>query len=139
MKKYLVYVVGKYTDTSREKIKANIEVADKAAKELLKLGFIPIVPHKNSAFWDDDPEIAKRFHHQEWLTEYCFPLQERCDMTFLSENWVGSLGSEAEHVHAHEIGQPHSDSITSLCFIREWLKRGEYEAARGVHNEILSE
>lgn len=140
MKKYLVYVLGKYTDTSREKIKANIEVADKAARELLKLGFIPIIPHKNSAFWDEkDEEIGKRFKREDWLTEYCFPLQERCDMTFLSSNWIGSPGSEAEHIHAHLIRQPHSEKIEDLCTIRQWLNRGMYKEVQEVHSEILPE
>jgi hypothetical protein len=136
MKKYFVYVAGKYTDDTEEKIKANIEVADREAIELLKLGFIPIVPHKNSAFWDlKDKVIAEKFGLQEWLDYYCFPLQERMDMTYLCPNWKDSLGAIAEHVHAHEIRQPHSESITELCMIRAYLETRQYKEAREAHDE----
>lgn len=136
MRKLMVYVAGKYTDDTDEKVQANIDVADAEARALFKLGFIPVIPHKNSAFWDKkDPDLAN-FEADEWLEEYCFPLQQRCDLTYLSPNWKRSPGAIAEHKHAHELRQPHAESTTELCVIRCYLNASQYKEAREMHNEI---
>jgi hypothetical protein len=113
-RKLVVYVAGPYTAETREEILANLEIAEKAARDLFALGFIPIIPHKLSAFWDEDPRFTS-FGHTQWLTDFCYPIQDICDMVFLCPGWKNSKGACLEHEHAHETRQPHAETVEHLC------------------------
>lgn len=52
IKKLAVYIAGPYSGTRKEKIR-NIKIAEKIAREVAKLGYIPLVPHKLFEFWED--------------------------------------------------------------------------------------
>ncbi|MFH0831579.1 MAG: DUF4406 domain-containing protein [archaeon] len=53
IKKLAVYVAGPYSGTRKEKIR-NIKNAEKIAREVAKMGYIPLVPHKLFEFWEDE-------------------------------------------------------------------------------------
>jgi len=115
-RKFMVYVAGRYTTDAREGREANVAIADVVGRELLGLGFIPIIPHKISCHWDDDPILcAKGFDDpQKWLEEFCFPLLRRCDAVFLCPGWENSTGAKAESVEACRLRLPCTNSITTL-------------------------
>jgi hypothetical protein len=109
----LVYCAGQYSaPTKADKIK-NVEIAEEYGKQVLALGFIPIIPHKTSSLWDYD----ERFSHwtnEEWIEHFCFPLLARCDILFLYPGWQKSSGARDEHQFALDRGMEIAYSIDDL-------------------------
>jgi hypothetical protein len=123
-KKLVVYVAGKYTAGTDEEIQANLQVAEDVAKKLFTFGFAPVIPHKLTAFWDRNPRFST-MSHGDWLVEFCYPLQDVCDMLFLCPGWKESKGACLEHEHAHETRQPHAETYEHLCNLRIRILRVE--------------
>lgn len=91
----LVYVAGKYTAPTQEEKEKYIKLAEEYAQELLSIGFIPVIPHKNTKDW----EFCKLFDCwtvDDWLERYCFPLLKRCDALFVSCGENDSYGVSKE-------------------------------------------
>ena len=59
----IIYIAGPYNAKTKEGIRKNIEGAEWYGKEVLALGHSPIVPHKNTAYWEDD----KRFCYKDFI------------------------------------------------------------------------
>lgn len=100
----LVYVAGKYSAPTQEEVQANIDKADEVAKQLMLRGFVPVIPHKITAFWDLDPRFSS-MAHADWIERYCLPLQDACQAIAMVPGWRDSFGATQEHEHALEIGQ----------------------------------
>ena len=99
--KKLVYVAGPYTANNRQCTKQNIGKAEKAAKQLLLDGYIPIIPHKITSFWEESID----FNHDDWLKKYNFPLIKRCDIICFIDGWKESEGCRMEYDFAVKNGK----------------------------------
>lgn len=95
----LIYIAGKYTAPTREERQRNIDAAEEAGKHVALQGHVPIIPHRISAHWDDDPRFAE-WAPEKWLTDYCFPMLARCDAIMLLPGWQDSPGAIQEHKYA---------------------------------------
>lgn len=93
--KRLVYVAGRYTAATKEEVKKNIQEAERAAKDILLRGDIPVIPHKITSFFDLDPRFSA-WDKNSWLVRFAYPLMERCDVIFMTRGWQSSEGARAE-------------------------------------------
>ena len=110
----LVYCAGCYSaSTKAGKIK-NVEIAEEYGKQVLEMGFIPIIPHKTSSLWDYDERFS-RWTNEDWLQRVCYPLLARCDILFLYTNWQASSGARDEHQFA-------LDHNMCICYSIDELK-----------------
>lgn len=110
----LVYVAGKYSDVSREAIKRNIAKAEEIGQALLVKGYLPIIPHKITSFWDTKG-LTKGWEHRAWIDRWCLPLLNRCDAVFMVAGWETSPGATIEYHHATAKGKPIFFSMEALC------------------------
>lgn len=94
-KNYIIYVAGKYSGESEEEVVSNIKAAEEMGILLLSKGFIPIIPHRISAHWEN----RKEFEHwkpEDWVNRFCIPLISVCDALLFLENWKHSFGANVE-------------------------------------------
>lgn len=94
-----IYIAGKYSDSEREKIDANVEKADAAAREIARRGHVPFCAHKLTNHWENDPVL--KFEDflridKEWL--------RFCDAILLLDNWQESVGAKEELKFAELLG-----------------------------------
>jgi len=93
----VVYVAGPFRAPTQWGIMQNVRRAEIAALQLWKRGFVPIVPHSMTQYFQAEcPD-------EVWLSG-CIRLLERCDAIYLLEGWEHSEGSRAEFKVAKEIG-----------------------------------
>ena len=99
----VIYVSGHYLgDRTEWGIKQNIELAEKAARELWDEGWAVICPHKNSAFMGglrENPDEDRRL----WL-DGDLELLRRCDTIFMVKGWETSRGANEELALAQQLG-----------------------------------
>jgi hypothetical protein len=95
------YVAGPYTAKTVDKRDANIRTADAAGRDLLALGYAPIVPHNNTAAW----ELDSRFAHDDFL-EADFSLLAVCSLVVVVGDWQHSAGTKQEIEFATRNGIP---------------------------------
>lgn len=108
----VVYVAGKYRDSTNWATRKNILAAEQVAVAVWKLGAVAVCPHKNSAFFEgavDDDEV--------FLHGY-LELLRRCDAIMLVEGWETSVGTKGEIAEAHQKDIPIFNRIEDL---KEWL------------------
>lgn len=110
----LVYIAGKYTADTKQEIKQNIAIVEELAKDVLLAGFIPIIPHKITSFFDLKFEELKHWKHEDWLNKFCLPLLSRCDTLLLAPNWIDSDGAKIEKEFAFRCNIPIYTSIENL-------------------------
>ena len=103
MKGKLVYIAGPYTAPTREGVQRNIDAAEAVGKKMLKLGAVPVIPHRITGHWDVDPTL-QHISHSEWMLNFCIPLLSRCDVLVAIEGWDESPGTMQEIEHAHATG-----------------------------------
>lgn len=97
----VLYIAGPYSAKTREEIQQNINIAEQVGKAVLKAGFVPLIPHRISAHWDDDPEFdLAEWDHAAWLDRFCLPLLEKCDGILMIDGWQLSKGATIEFEHA---------------------------------------
>lgn len=101
----LAYVAGKYTAPTKEEVQMNINAAEKVGKQTLLMGMVPIIPHRISAHWENEPEFA-HMSHKDWMESYCFPMLDACDAIVMVPGWQESPGSCMEHARAKEQQMP---------------------------------
>lgn len=98
----LCYIAGPYRADTRGGIAQNINNADKAGRIAARLGYYPVVPHKNTEHYEDkgigQPD---QFYLDGTLT-----LMEKCDFLLIVPNWEGSSGTCGEINRAHSLGLP---------------------------------
>lgn len=100
----VVYIAGPYSGDTRAQVYANVGVANMAGKMLFMRGFVPVIPHRITAFWDYDPRL-QHVSHERWLQDFCLPLLERCDAVAMLPKWRESKGAVIEHQHAQATGK----------------------------------
>ncbi|MDD5417552.1 MAG: DUF4406 domain-containing protein [Candidatus Nanoarchaeia archaeon] len=113
--KVLIYVSGPYTDKTKESIEKNIENARNAGIRLSKKGYSVIIPHMNTAYFDEHngqfiedskTELSGKF----WLAQD-FELLSRCDIVYVlkerhNQSNERSVGTDMEVRLAKELGIP---------------------------------
>ena len=108
-----IYVAGPYTADTDEGILENIAKAEEIGQALLVKGYLPIIPHKITSFWDRKGP-TKGWDHQTWIDRWCRPLLDRCDAVFMVPGWETSPGATIEYHHATEKGKPVYFSLEAL-------------------------
>lgn len=99
--RHRVYIAGPYTAHSIEKRNLNIANADSVGREVLALGYAPIVPHNLTQGWESD----KRFRFEDFI-ESDLSLLSTCQLLVLCGDWRHSKGTQAELLFARENGIP---------------------------------
>lgn len=110
----LGYVSGPYSAKTKEGIQANIAKADAVGRELLAMGHCPVVPHKNTAGWEDD----ERFEWQQFI-DADLALLAQCDFMVMTDGWVKSKGANIEVDFARKNGIPVYASVSLVPELEE--------------------
>lgn len=108
IKKLAVYVAGPYSGKTRKEKEENIIKADKIAKDIAKLGYIPLVPHKIFSFWEEDG-----FNEQECIALEKDLIRDKSDIFYFSNP---SRGTNEEV----KMALPIMPVFTSLKDLRFW-------------------
>ena len=85
IKKLAVYVAGPYSSESKEEKIKNIRKAESDAKEIAKLGYIPLVPHKLFELWED-----AGFSQEECMALEKDLLRDKSDIFYFKELSAGT-------------------------------------------------
>jgi hypothetical protein len=93
----IIYISGKYSDDSEEKINDNILIARKHAIAIWEAGLTALCPHLNTAFFEKDCNIK-----YESYIEGDLQLLEGCDAILMLHNWTESKGANEERNHAEK-------------------------------------
>lgn len=109
----IIFISGPYTAKTRQEIKQNIRKAEDLAEKVLLLGLVPVIPHKNTSFFDER-DAFKSWEHNDWIERYCIPLLTRCDAILLTEGWENSKGAISEVLWAKENKMPIFYNIEEL-------------------------
>jgi len=106
----LIYIAGCYTGTTKEERNLNIEHARAVGREVARLGHFPVIPHCNSAYFDDTaPDIPPEF----WL-EGDIVLMKRCDSVLFMLGWRRSQGALNEFEEAKKAGLKIHETFTEI-------------------------
>lgn len=91
-----IYVAGPYTAATPEKRDQNIATARAAGIKLAQMGFAPLIPHCNTALWD---ELNTGLSHDQYL-EIDLSWLAHADAIYFLCKWVTSAGCRTEHDYA---------------------------------------
>lgn len=108
-----VYIAGPYTAINQFDQRRNIDNAIEHGKEVALAGFVPCVPHANTAFWERDSRFA-HWTHTDWMQRICLPQMLSCDIVFFTGDWQQSVGCLIEHEEAERLGLRRVYSIEEL-------------------------
>lgn len=97
----IIYVAGKYRDTSAKLVNANIMIARKVSIEVWKKGHVALCPHLNTMNFEVDGEIE-----DVKILDGDKRIVERCDGLLMLPNWTDSDGAKLEKAHAESLGMP---------------------------------
>jgi hypothetical protein len=98
---HIVYLSGKYSDSTREAIDENIQKARRVAIQLWEAGFAVICPHLNTAHFGDDCKC----NHEDYIKGDLAPLR-RSDIVVMLDNWFDSVGAKMERKEAMRYNKP---------------------------------
>ncbi len=88
----LMYIAAPFSGESPEDVALNIEAARQYGKLIARKGWMPVIPHANTAGFDlTNPSIGYEF----WI-EGTKELLRRCDAAFFGPGWENSKGSKGE-------------------------------------------
>jgi hypothetical protein len=110
----IIYISGKYSDDTQEKIDVNIALARKHAIKLWEAGYTVICPHLNTANFEKDCSIKWEDYIKGDLE-----IVSRCDAVVMLHNMNDSQGALMERTVALEKGIPvfHSTSEDDFSYI----------------------
>lgn len=103
----LVYVAGPFRAETAWGIKCNIHRAEVVGAEVADAGFMPVIPHANTA----------HFHGlgtDEFWLDGTLEIMRRCDAVVLVPGWEGSSGTRAEIEEANRLGIPVVHYVSDL-------------------------
>ena len=104
----VVYIIGKFRDTTDEKVRINIFKAAAVASELWKAGFAVICPHLNAG--------CNVGVSDEVILEGDFEFIRRSDFVFVLDNWRTSVGSVNEMTLCRELGIPMYEVMQDVIY-----------------------
>ena len=93
----LIYTAGKYRAKTEYEVWVNIQTADYYGAELIKKGFFPVIPHKNTAFFGG-------LKDDKFFLDGTLEMLRRCDSIFMLPDWESSEGARNEHAEAQKLG-----------------------------------
>lgn len=85
----VIYIIGKYTDNTRLKIRQNINKAEYESLKLIDEGYCTIVPHNNF-------RGHEQFAGYDYVMRECYELIKRSDAVYIMKNHTTSKGSLRE-------------------------------------------
>lgn len=95
----LIYVAGKYRDSSRDLVKRNIQLAHDHGRRLMILGAMPITPHKITEDFDGVlPDSV--------FIEADLSALRACHFIYMLDNFTDSEGAKLEFRTADMWGMP---------------------------------
>lgn len=98
----LIYIAGPFSGASPEDIELNIASARQCGKLLARKGWMPVIPHANTAGFDTMcPGITYEF----WIAG-TMELLKRCDAIFMAPGWESSKGARGEREAALDHPMP---------------------------------
>lgn len=96
-----MYIAGPYRARTTQRVDLNIEVATYFGLLVAQKGWMPVIPHKNTAHFEHlDPDLPDKF----WL-DGTLELAKRCDAVFMIPGYESSEGSRNElsqAFHGHQ-------------------------------------
>ena len=108
---YLVYVAGKLTADSKERMEAYRQEAKAFGAEVRRAtGCRTFIPHVQI---EEDPHLDGEALWGQCM-EDCLLIMSRCDAVIFMPNWTHSRGARVERLNARAWGIPIADSIPSL-------------------------
>ena len=93
----LVYIAGPYRGRDSWEVERNIFRARELGAEAASRGFMPVIPHANTAHFAGADEF--------WL-EGTLELMRRCDEVWVLPDWTRSSGTRGEVAEALRLGLP---------------------------------
>ena len=110
----IIYIIGKLTDCTQERIKINAEAADIVSMQLFEKGHIPICPQMMSMNWVmklKDKEIGS----YEYVVKYlCFNFIRMCSAVYIMDNTVDSCGAQMEIPYAAALNKRAYRAINAI-------------------------
>lgn len=97
--KPIIYVSGKYTDSSKDKIERHIAKAREESIKIWEAGGIALCPHLNTMHFEEDCKCT----YNDYL-EGDIRLLEGCDGIYMVEGWKDSEGAKIELKEAKKLG-----------------------------------
>jgi len=98
-RKIVVYVAAPFRGANHWEIAQNIRRAELVGMRIARAGFMPLIPHANTAHFHGTLD------DQFWL-EGTMELMARCDVVYFDVGWEESAGCRAEFDLAKKLGIP---------------------------------
>lgn len=95
----LIYIAGPYRAADSWEVAENIHRAERAAREVARLGAMPVTPHSITA------KMSGVESDELWL-EGTLELMRRCDAVLVLPNYENSAGTIAEIWEAERLQKP---------------------------------
>jgi nucleoside 2-deoxyribosyltransferase len=103
----IVYVAGPFRGATAWEVAENVRIAERAGLAVARVGFMPLIPHANTAHFHG--ECTDEF----WLSG-TMELMRRCDAVLVVYGWGSSAGTLAEMAEAERVGIPVFKNIDDL-------------------------
>lgn len=113
----VVYVAGPYRAHTRERVELNIAAAKHVGALAIAKGWMPLIPHANTAGFEHLTQADDDFFLRGTLE-----LMRRCDAVVLCPGWVASIGTRKEIEIAKSIGTPVYTSEAVLPYAKEFAR-----------------
>lgn len=99
----LVFISGKLRDTTPELVKVNILLAENTGIELLKGGFVPVIPMTTFSNYH---EYLASLGEEGFMRQFIYPILDACSYLIALPNWKDSIGAVMEVNYAEREGIP---------------------------------
>lgn len=114
-----IYVAGRYRGMTRAAVALNIEAAKAVGVQMAERGWYPVIPHCNTAYFDDFCEQPEAFYLAGTLD-----LMRRCDAVVMVPGWRDSEGAKAERNQAYADGLLVFESPEDVPFCKYFVGQG---------------
>lgn len=108
----LCYIAGKFRGDTPYDVFQNICVAERRGLDAAYHGVYPVIPHTMTQHFD------KLLTDDFWL-QGTLEMLRRCDAVLTVDNWMESVGAQAEVMEAQRLRMPVFHSLRALD---DWLQ-----------------
>ncbi len=109
----LIYLAGRYTETSPYLVQRNVDLARRYAQEVCIAGGMAITPHLLSQHFDGIQDYT-------WWCDAMLTLMRRCDAVYMLPKYETSNGAIAELTEALRLEMPVFYNMREL---KAWLSQ----------------